>query len=116
MIQEGTHLSYSNSIKSLLNVQDSNIILEENFVKEGTFKGNACKYVLGKLTYIPTHCEGGGFENSDYMVYKNGTQLSRITLPITGVNPTYNFKLYENELKNIEKTLSFHRKQLYLPL
>jgi len=83
IIQEGIHLSYSNNIKSLLDIQEPNITFEENFIKEGTFKGKACKYVLGKLTYTPTQCEGCGVENIDYTVYKNGTQSSRITLPIS---------------------------------
>ncbi|MHA6258796.1 ISL3 family transposase [Sporosarcina sp. CAU 1771] len=47
------------------------------------------KGLSGNLTYNPTHCERCGVENTDYTVYKNGTQLSRITLPITGINPTY---------------------------
>ncbi|WP_192812628.1 transposase family protein [Paenisporosarcina sp. TG-14] len=41
------------------------------------------------MTDTPTHCGGCGVRNIDYTVYKNGTQSSRITLPITGVNPTY---------------------------
>ncbi len=80
---------HSNSIKSLLDIHDPNITFEENSIKEGTFKGKVCKYVLGKLTYTPTHCDGCCVGNIDYTVYKNGTQSSRITLPITGVNPTY---------------------------
>lgn len=80
---------YSNSIKSLLDIQDLNITFEESCVKEGVFKEKPCKYISGKLTYNPTHCEKCDVENIDYTVYKNGTQLSRITLPITGVNPTY---------------------------
>ena len=82
-------MSYSNRIKSLLDIQDPNIIFEEDCVKEGTFKEKRCKYILGKLTYNPTNCGRCGVENIDYTVYKNGTQLSRITLPITGVNPTH---------------------------
>ena len=73
----------------MLDIQDPNIIFEEDCVIEGTFKEKTCKYISGDLTYNPTHCERCGVENIDYTVYKNGTQLSRITLPITGVNPTY---------------------------
>ena len=61
----------------------------ENCGKEGTYKGKICKYISGKLTYTPTHCVKCGVKNTDFPVYKNGTQLSRITLPITGINPTY---------------------------
>ena len=44
------------SIKSLLDIQDPNIIFDEDCVKEGTYKGKPCKYISGKLTYTPTHC------------------------------------------------------------
>ena len=50
------------------------------------FKGQACKYVTGKLTYLRRNC---GVENEVYTIYKNGTQTARITLPIAGVHPTY---------------------------
>lgn len=82
-------MSYSNTIKSLLDIQDPNIIFEEDCVKEGTFKGRMCKYISGKLTFDPAHCKKCDAKNIDDTVFKNGTQLSRITLPITGVNPTY---------------------------
>lgn len=82
-------MSYSNDIKILLDIQDTNIVFEEDCVNEGTFKGKPCKYITGKLTYTPTSCEECGTENKDFTVYKNGMQTSRITLPITGVNPTY---------------------------
>jgi len=70
------HLSYTTNSKSLLDIQDPNITYDENFIKEGTFKVKACKYVLGKLTYNPIQCEACGGENSDYTGYKNGTQSS----------------------------------------
>jgi len=82
-------LSSFNDIKILLDIQDINLQFENNCVKEGTYKGKPCKYVTGKLTYIPTSCEVCKASNDNYNVYKNGTQLSRITLPITGVHPTY---------------------------
>lgn len=82
-------MSSFNDIKILLDIQDINLQFENNCVKEGTYKGKPCKYVTGKLTYIPTSCEVCKASNDNYNVYKNGTQLSRITLPITGVHPTY---------------------------
>jgi len=81
-------LSYSNDIRTLLDIQDPNIIFDENCIQESQYKGKPCKYSTGKLTYHPTGCEACGIPNMDYTIYKNGTQLSRITLPITGVNPT----------------------------
>jgi len=59
-------LSYSYSIKSLLDIQDININLDENCVKEGTYKGKRCKYIAGKLTYTPTHCEQWGVKNTNF--------------------------------------------------
>ncbi|MEK5069294.1 ISL3 family transposase [Sporosarcina sp. FSL K6-1508] len=82
-------MSHSNCIKSLLDIQDPNITFDEDCVKEGTYKGKRCKYISGKLSYTPTHCGQCGVKNTNFTVYKNGTQLSRFTLPITGVNPTY---------------------------
>lgn len=82
-------MSSSNSIKSLLDIQDPNVTFEEDCVIEGFRKGKRCKYISGKLTYTPTYCGKCGVENIDFTVYKNDTQLSRITLPISGVNPTY---------------------------
>jgi len=73
----------------LLDIHDVNINVYENSVKEGTYKRKRCKYISGKLTYTPTHYVKCGVKNTDFTVYKNGTQLSRITLPITGINPTY---------------------------
>src|SRR5699024_4664388 len=86
---EGNHLSISNDIKKLLDIQDPNIIFEKNFIEEGIHKGKPCKYVTGKLTYDPMACKKCGIKNEDNIVIKNGTQTSRITLPISGVQPTY---------------------------
>ena len=82
-------MSISNSIKNLLDIQDENIIFENNCVEKGTYKGKPCKYVTGLLTYRPTHCMQCGINNEEFTVYKNGTQTSRITLPIAGIHPTY---------------------------
>jgi len=79
----------SNHIRTLLDIQDQNIIFEDHCVKTGKFKGNDCKYVVGKLTYDPTHCKTCGVKNEDDIVTKNGTQMPRIILPITGIKPTY---------------------------
>jgi len=82
-------LSISNDIRNLLDIQDANIIFEENCVKEGMLNGRACKYITGKLTLDPRHYKHCGIKNEDYTVIKNGIQMSRITLPITGLHPTY---------------------------
>jgi len=82
-------LSISSDIRNLLDIQDANITFEENCIKEGMLKGRACKYITGKLTLDPRHYKHCGIKNEDYIISKNGTQMSRITLPITGVHPTY---------------------------
>lgn len=82
-------MSISNDIKKLLDIQDPNITFEKNFIEEGIHKGKPCKYVTGKLTYDPMACKKCGIKNEDNIVIKNGTQTSRITLPISGVQPTY---------------------------
>ena len=82
-------MSITNNIRNLLDIQDENIIFEDNCVKKGSFKGIACKFIEAKLTYSPSHCMKCGIRNENYVVYKNGTQTSRITLPISGVLPTY---------------------------
>ena len=77
-------MSTSNNIKNLLDIQDPNIIFEGNCVNDGTYKGNTCKYVDGKLTYDPICCKNCGIKSENNTITKNGTQMSRITLPITG--------------------------------
>ena len=72
-------MSYSNSIKSLLDIQDPNIIFEDDCVKEGSYKGKACKYISGRLTYDPTHCGKCGTKNIDYTIYK--TALNYLEFP-----------------------------------
>lgn len=73
----------------MLDIQDINIIFEDECVKEGQYKGKPCKYIVGKLSYDATHCKECGIKNEDYTVIKNGIQMSCITLPIAGVQPTY---------------------------
>src|SRR5699024_5769546 len=70
-------------------IQDENISFEDNCVTEGTYKGNKCHFIEGKLTHHPTHCKVCGTENEDYMIYKNGTQVSRITIPAESIYPFY---------------------------
>lgn len=82
-------MSITNNIKYLLDIQDENICFEENAVELKEYKGKTAKFITGKLTYTPTHCEHCGVKNENYIIYKNGTKTSRITLPITGVYPTY---------------------------
>ena len=73
----------------LIDIQDSNVIFEHDFFQMGTFKGMNCKFIKGKLSYRPTHCDACGIKNQNYMIYKNGTQTSRITLPFLGMYPAY---------------------------
>lgn len=83
-------MSITNHIKFLLDIQDDNIYFEENSeIELKEFKGKKAKFITGKLTYTPSYCECCGIKNEDFIVYKNGTKTSRITLPIAGIYPTY---------------------------
>ncbi len=82
-------MSITHDIKILLDIQDKNITIEENAVEIKSFKGNMSKFITAKLTHTPTHCECCGTVNKDYTVYKNGTKTSHITLPTSGIYPTY---------------------------
>ena len=44
IILEGNHLSVTNDIKSLLNIQDENITFEENCVQDEEYKGKICTF------------------------------------------------------------------------
>jgi len=55
-------LSYSNDIKNLMDIQDTNIIIEENAVQIKQYRGSTSKFIQGKLTYTPTHCESCGIK------------------------------------------------------
>ena len=55
-IQEGSHLSFLNNMKVLLDIQ-KNIILEKNRVYIKNNKGTTSIFMTAKLTYTPTHCE-----------------------------------------------------------
>src|SRR5690625_1090076 len=63
ILLEGNHLSISNDIRNLLDIQDANIIFAENCVKEGIRKGKTFKYVTRKLTYEPICCKSCGIKN-----------------------------------------------------
>jgi len=82
-------LFQSHDIKKLLDIHDKNIEIEKDAVELKVYNGTTTKFISAKLTYRPTYCKCCGVKNEDYMIYKNGTKTSRITLPISGVYPTY---------------------------
>lgn len=82
-------MSYSNDIKTLLDIQDKNITIIKNSIRLKEHRGKLAKFITAKLTYIPSYCECCGVKNENFTVYKNGTKTSRITLPMCGVYPTY---------------------------
>lgn len=85
----GTHLPTSNDMLKVLDIQDGNIQFKDNCVNYGLYKGKRCKFIEGKLTYTPKACAKCQAQNESYSLYRNGTQLSRITLPMSGIYPTY---------------------------
>lgn len=85
----GTHLPTSNDMRKLLDIQDGNIIFKDSCVEYGKFKGKKCKFIKGTLSYMPKACPNCLVLNKNYSLYRNGTQASRITLPMAGIYPTY---------------------------
>lgn len=79
----------SNDIKNLLDIQDTNITFPTNCVEVKSFKGRLCKFISAKLSYIPDNCAVCGRENENFSIIKNGTQTSRITLPLIGIHRTF---------------------------
>jgi len=77
-------LSITHHIRKLLDIQDPNITFEDHFITDGDVRGIPCHIVEGKLTYIPKACEQCGVKNENHEVRKNGTQSSRLTLPLNG--------------------------------
>jgi len=51
LIQEGNHLSHSNDIKLLLDIQDKNMEVEENAVVLRSYQGQMTKFITAKLTF-----------------------------------------------------------------
>nr|WP_246570199.1 ISL3 family transposase [Lentibacillus saliphilus] len=82
-------MSISNDIRNLLDIQDKNIYVNENAVTYGEHKGKTCKFIKATLTYEVDQCPNCQAEKIGSSIYKNGTQLSRITIPTMGVYPTY---------------------------
>lgn len=74
----------THDIKNLLDIQDPNITFSDACVEIKQDRGKVCKFISATLTYIPTHCAVCGMKNEHFSVIKNGTQTSRITLPLTG--------------------------------
>ncbi|EJQ6756658.1 transposase, partial [Listeria monocytogenes] len=79
----------THDIKNLLDIQDPNITFSDACVEIKQDRGKVCKFISATLTYIPTHCAVCGMKNEHFSVIKNGTQTSRITLPLTGVHRTF---------------------------
>lgn len=79
----------SNDMQKVLDIQDKNIIFKDNCVTYGVFKGRRCKFIECTLSYTPKECQNCQIPNQDYTIYKNGTQTSRITFPMSGIVPTF---------------------------
>jgi len=73
-------LSYSNDMRKLIDIQDTNITFEEKCVQVQVHRGLVTKFIKAKLSYTPTHSSVCGVKNVDYTIYKNGTKTSNIKL------------------------------------
>ncbi|MEG0496525.1 MAG: transposase family protein [Carnobacterium sp.] len=85
----GTHLPTSNDMLKVLDIQDGNIEFKDNCVNYNLYKGKRCKFIEGKLSYTSTACAKCQAQNKNDSLYRNGTQLSRIPLPMSEIYPTY---------------------------
>lgn len=79
----------SNDMQKVLDIQDKNLIFKDDCVTYGVLKGRKVKYIDCTLSYTPAECEKCHAPNNDYSIYKNGTQSSRVTFPMSGIRPTY---------------------------
>ena len=70
-----------NFILSLLQIKENNIDFTNTTVEDVIHKGIKSLFITAKLTYDPTHCPDCGCINADFSIVKNGTRVSRITLP-----------------------------------
>ncbi|STX09911.1 Transposase and inactivated derivatives [Kurthia zopfii] len=82
-------MSINHDIRNLLDIQDSNIHFATNCVNQRLYKGRMSKFISAKLTYTPECCKVCKKENKDFSIIKNGTQESRISLPMMGVHRTF---------------------------
>lgn len=76
-------------MRNLLDIQDKQISFQEDCVKYGLRRGSYCKFLYAKLTYTPASCVHCNAQNKNYTVIKNGNQESILTMPTSGVHPTY---------------------------
>ena len=79
----------TDDMRNVLDIQDQHIWFDDGCVEYREWNGQTCKWIHAKLTYRPQACAQCGAVNHDYSIYKNGTQSSRITMPMTGIYPTY---------------------------
>lgn len=76
-------------MRNILDIQDNHLTFFDNCVTYGDFKGKKCKFIDCTLTYVPKTCAHCEVPNVGFSIYKNGTQTSRVTFPMTGISPTY---------------------------
>lgn len=77
-------MSYSDGIRKRLDIQNKQTIFEENCIKDTFYRLKKAEFLEGTLTYTLTCYDKCGAVNTDYIVYKNGTQNSIITMPMNG--------------------------------
>ncbi len=78
-----------NDIRNLLNIQDKHITFNHPITEKTSVKGRQALLVHATLTYTPRACKQCGVKNTNYKIYKNGTQTSVIKLPLNNHQPTY---------------------------
>ena len=75
-------MTYSYTIRKMLNIKDKNIIFSPNRFKRAdkTIKGITYQVFEAQLTYTPKACEKCGVKNKNYSVIKHGSKMSTLKL------------------------------------
>lgn len=76
-------------IANMLQLKDSNVEFDGQYVEEKNYKGVKSLFCRAKLAYTPLRCPECGVKNQDYTIVKNGTRISRITLMHISGLPAY---------------------------
>ena len=72
-------MSITNDIRMLIDIQDSNVIFEQDFFQMSTVKGKNCKFIKGKLSYMPA-----ALKIKTILSIKTGHKLHVLRSPSSG--------------------------------
>lgn len=81
-------MSYSDTIKELLDILDLNLVFEENCLTKEPIKGEICFVFYGKLSYTPEHCFHCHMENQQTVIKYGWKEVSIL------LNDVSNYKTF----------------------